>query len=95
MFVFFIHVSSIFVKMFQLVTCSVLVVTGCAGCSEELKEGQALIAMDRQWHVWCFRCAACSAMLHGEYMGKCVRFSLSFPEFISALFPEPASGIWT
>lgn len=28
----------------------------CAGCSEQLKEGQALIALDRQWHISCFRC---------------------------------------
>jgi actin-binding LIM protein len=27
----------------------------CAGCSEALKEGQALIALDRQWHIWCFK----------------------------------------
>lgn len=27
----------------------------CAGCGYELKEGQALIALDRQWHIWCFR----------------------------------------
>lgn len=28
---------------------------GCAGCNEQLKEGQALIALDRQWHISCFR----------------------------------------
>ncbi|XP_054288592.1 actin-binding LIM protein 3 isoform X4 [Macrosteles quadrilineatus] len=44
--------------------------TECAGCKEELKEGQALIALDRQWHIWCFKCKACGAVLHGEYMGK-------------------------
>jgi actin-binding LIM protein len=27
----------------------------CAGCGDQLKEGQALIALDRQWHIWCFR----------------------------------------
>lgn len=27
----------------------------CAGCGEQLKEGQALIALDRQWHICCFR----------------------------------------
>lgn len=27
----------------------------CAGCREKLKEGQALIALDRQWHISCFR----------------------------------------
>ncbi|XP_059616393.1 actin-binding LIM protein 1 isoform X2 [Phlebotomus argentipes] len=42
----------------------------CAGCGDQLKEGQALIALDRQWHVWCFRCKSCSAVLNGEYMGK-------------------------
>lgn len=27
----------------------------CAGCKSQLKEGQALIALDRQWHINCFR----------------------------------------
>ncbi len=27
-------------------------VNTCAGCKDELKEGQALIALDRQWHIW-------------------------------------------
>ncbi len=42
----------------------------CAGCGEELKDGQALMALDKQYHVWCFKCRACDALLHGEYMGK-------------------------
>lgn len=42
----------------------------CAGCTDQLKEGSALIALDRQWHIWCFRCKNCSAVLNGEYMGK-------------------------
>ncbi|XP_057339554.1 actin-binding LIM protein 2 isoform X2 [Microplitis mediator] len=42
----------------------------CAGCSEKLQEGQALVALDRQWHVWCFKCHSCDSVLHGEYMGK-------------------------
>lgn len=42
----------------------------CAGCNTELKEGQALIALDRQWHIWCFRCLVCGQVLSGEYMGK-------------------------
>ncbi|UYV63445.1 ABLIM3 [Cordylochernes scorpioides] len=44
----------------------------CAGCKEELKEGQALIALDQQWHIWCFKCVTCEGVLHGEYMGKYV-----------------------
>lgn len=42
----------------------------CAGCGDALKEGQALIALDRQWHIWCFRCQICGTVLSGEYMGK-------------------------
>ncbi|XP_008207259.1 actin-binding LIM protein 1 isoform X5 [Nasonia vitripennis] len=42
----------------------------CAGCRQELREGQALVALDRQWHVWCFKCHSCDTVLHGEYMGK-------------------------
>ncbi|XP_031351586.1 actin-binding LIM protein 3 isoform X2 [Photinus pyralis] len=42
----------------------------CAGCHEELKEGQALVALDRQWHIWCFKCGKCGVVLHGEYMGR-------------------------
>ncbi|XP_023317094.1 actin-binding LIM protein 2 isoform X1 [Trichogramma pretiosum] len=42
----------------------------CAGCSQQLREGQALVALERQWHVWCFKCHTCDAVLHGEYMGK-------------------------
>uniref|UniRef100_A0A336LYN1 CSON008204 protein n=1 Tax=Culicoides sonorensis TaxID=179676 RepID=A0A336LYN1_CULSO len=42
----------------------------CAGCGEALKEGQALIALERQWHIWCFKCQTCNCTLNGEYMGK-------------------------
>lgn len=42
----------------------------CAGCSEDLKDGQALMALDKQYHVWCFKCRSCQILLHGEYMGK-------------------------
>ncbi|XP_015597126.1 actin-binding LIM protein 2 isoform X5 [Cephus cinctus] len=42
----------------------------CAGCRQQLREGQALVALDRQWHVWCFKCHSCDTVLHGEYMGK-------------------------
>ena len=42
----------------------------CAGCGQDLKDGQALMALDKQYHVWCFKCKACGELLHGEYMGK-------------------------
>ncbi|XP_050430452.1 actin-binding LIM protein 1 isoform X2 [Adelges cooleyi] len=44
----------------------------CAECGEDLKNGQALYALDKQWHIYCFKCHACSAVLHGEYMGSVV-----------------------
>ena len=42
----------------------------CATCGEELKDGQALMALEKHFHVWCFKCKACGELLHGEYMGK-------------------------
>ncbi|KAG8202041.1 hypothetical protein JTE90_010409 [Oedothorax gibbosus] len=42
----------------------------CGGCKKELQEKQALIALDKQWHIWCFKCVTCSTVLYGEYMGK-------------------------
>ena len=41
----------------------------CAGCSGLLRDGQALVALDKQYHIWCFKCTTCSVLLHGEYMG--------------------------
>ncbi|CEF59528.1 Zinc finger, LIM-type domain and Villin headpiece domain-containing protein [Strongyloides ratti] len=50
----------------------------CAACSESLATGQVLLALEKQWHVWCFKCTECDAVLQGEYMayeGKplCIR----------------------
>ena len=42
----------------------------CAGCGQPLKDGQALMALDKHYHVWCFKCKSCGELLHGEYMGK-------------------------
>ncbi|CAH1257754.1 ABLIM1 [Branchiostoma lanceolatum] len=44
--------------------------TACAGCGDDIKSGQALLALDKQWHLWCFKCTQCGCMLAGEYMGK-------------------------
>jgi len=44
--------------------------TDCAECGDDLRNGQALYALDRQWHIYCFKCHECSAVLHGEYMGR-------------------------
>uniref|UniRef100_A0A0N5CWT8 Actin-binding lim zn-finger protein limatin involved in axon guidance n=1 Tax=Thelazia callipaeda TaxID=103827 RepID=A0A0N5CWT8_THECL len=51
---------------------------GCASCGQPLQTGQVLLALEEQWHVWCFKCSECSAVLQGEYMthdGKpfCIR----------------------
>ncbi|CAH1257755.1 ABLIM1 [Branchiostoma lanceolatum] len=44
--------------------------SACAGCGDDIKSGQALLALDKQWHLWCFKCTQCGCMLAGEYMGK-------------------------
>ncbi|CAG0890750.1 unnamed protein product [Cyprideis torosa] len=43
----------------------------CAGCRQALRDRDpSLVALEKQWHVRCFRCEECHAVLHGEYMGK-------------------------
>ncbi|XP_037834822.1 actin-binding LIM protein 3 isoform X2 [Kryptolebias marmoratus] len=42
----------------------------CAGCGEEIKQGQSLLALERQWHVTCFKCRTCGCALTGEYISK-------------------------
>ncbi|XP_027021553.2 actin-binding LIM protein 1a isoform X5 [Tachysurus fulvidraco] len=42
----------------------------CAGCGRDIKNGQALLALDRQWHLGCFKCKACGKVLTGEYISK-------------------------
>ncbi|XP_027697683.1 actin-binding LIM protein 3 isoform X2 [Vombatus ursinus] len=42
----------------------------CAGCKEEIKHGQSLLALEKQWHVSCFKCQTCGAVLTGEYISK-------------------------
>ncbi|KAE8287322.1 Actin-binding LIM protein 3 [Larimichthys crocea] len=42
----------------------------CAGCGEEIKQGQSLLALERQWHVSCFKCRTCGRALTGEYISK-------------------------
>ncbi|CAL8306892.1 unnamed protein product [Arctogadus glacialis] len=41
----------------------------CAG-GDEIKQGQSLLALEKQWHVSCFRCHTCSIALTGEYISK-------------------------
>ncbi|XP_070540378.1 actin-binding LIM protein 2-like isoform X42 [Ptychodera flava] len=42
----------------------------CAGCNKEIGGGQQLLALDKQWHINCFKCAKCKQILVGEYMGR-------------------------
>ncbi|KAJ0002379.1 hypothetical protein NQD34_007528 [Periophthalmus magnuspinnatus] len=42
----------------------------CAGCGGEIKQGQSLLALEKQWHVSCFLCQTCSMVLTGEYISK-------------------------
>nr|XP_049592374.1 actin-binding LIM protein 1 isoform X11 [Syngnathus scovelli] len=48
----------------------VLGASNCAGCGRDIKNGQALLALDKQWHLGCFKCKACGKVLTGEYISK-------------------------
>ncbi|XP_069467991.1 actin-binding LIM protein 1 isoform X17 [Ambystoma mexicanum] len=48
-----------------------LIASGCcAGCGRDIKNGQALLALEKQWHLGCFKCKACGKVLSGEYISK-------------------------
>lgn len=44
--------------------------SACAACNQMIHSGQVLLALDAQWHIWCFKCNICGSVLHGEYMAK-------------------------
>ncbi|XP_071470219.1 actin-binding LIM protein 2 isoform X4 [Marmota flaviventris] len=42
----------------------------CGGCGSEIQNGQALVALDKHWHLGCFKCKACGKLLDAEYISK-------------------------
>ncbi|XP_039191816.1 actin-binding LIM protein 2 isoform X4 [Crotalus tigris] len=42
----------------------------CGNCGSEIKNGQSLVALDKHWHLACFKCKACGKLLTGEYISK-------------------------
>ncbi|XP_045690026.1 actin-binding LIM protein 2 isoform X12 [Phyllostomus hastatus] len=42
----------------------------CGGCGAEIKNGQSLVALDKHWHLGCFRCKTCGKELNAEYISK-------------------------
>uniref|UniRef100_A0A8C1Z248 Actin binding LIM protein 1a n=1 Tax=Cyprinus carpio TaxID=7962 RepID=A0A8C1Z248_CYPCA len=55
---------------FCVCVCMCVCVSGCAGCGRDIKNGQALLALESQWHLGCFKCKACAKVLTGEYISK-------------------------
>ncbi|XP_076992428.1 actin-binding LIM protein 2 isoform X6 [Tamandua tetradactyla] len=42
----------------------------CGGCGTEIKNGQSLVALDKHWHLGCFKCKTCGKLLNAEYISK-------------------------
>ncbi|KAK2521470.1 Ablim2 [Columba guinea] len=42
----------------------------CGGCGSEIKNGQSLVALDKHWHLGCFKCNTCGKQLNAEYISK-------------------------
>ncbi|XP_032109975.1 actin-binding LIM protein 2 isoform X18 [Sapajus apella] len=42
----------------------------CGGCGTEIRNGQALVALDKHWHLGCFKCKSCGKLLNAEYISK-------------------------
>lgn len=42
----------------------------CCGCGKEFKNEQSLVALDKHWHLGCFKCRVCNKVLNAEYISK-------------------------
>ncbi|XP_054564335.1 actin-binding LIM protein 2 isoform X2 [Eptesicus fuscus] len=42
----------------------------CGGCGAEIGNGRSLVALDRHWHLGCFRCKTCGKELNAEYISR-------------------------
>ncbi|XP_056111520.1 actin-binding LIM protein 2 isoform X8 [Rhinichthys klamathensis goyatoka] len=45
-------------------------VYNCCGCGKEFKNEQSLVALDKHWHLGCFKCKVCNKVLNAEYISK-------------------------
>uniref|UniRef100_H2TIW5 Actin-binding LIM protein 2 n=1 Tax=Takifugu rubripes TaxID=31033 RepID=H2TIW5_TAKRU len=45
-------------------------VHNCCGCGKEFKNEQSLVALDKHWHLGCFKCRVCNKVLNAEYISK-------------------------
>uniref|UniRef100_A0A673FGC5 Actin-binding LIM protein 2-like n=1 Tax=Sinocyclocheilus rhinocerous TaxID=307959 RepID=A0A673FGC5_9TELE len=43
-------------------------VHNCCGCGKEFKNEQSLVALDKHWHLGCFKCKVCNKVLNAEYI---------------------------
>ncbi|XP_059388187.1 actin-binding LIM protein 2 isoform X12 [Carassius carassius] len=51
-------------------TASPQAVHNCCGCGKEFKNEQSLVALDKHWHLGCFKCKVCNKVLNAEYISK-------------------------
>ncbi|XP_050803593.1 actin-binding LIM protein 2 isoform X6 [Gopherus flavomarginatus] len=51
-------------------TFSIQALRNCGGCGSEIKNGQSLVALDKHWHLGCFKCRTCGKLLNAEYISK-------------------------
>nr|XP_046235923.1 actin-binding LIM protein 2 isoform X10 [Scatophagus argus] len=49
---------------------SIQAVHNCCGCGKEFKNEQSLVALDKHWHLGCFKCKVCNKVLNAEYISK-------------------------
>ncbi|XP_034021236.1 actin-binding LIM protein 2 isoform X6 [Thalassophryne amazonica] len=45
-------------------------VHNCCGCGKDFQNEQSLVALDKHWHLGCFKCKVCNKVLNAEYISK-------------------------
>uniref|UniRef100_A0A803TL85 Actin binding LIM protein family member 2 n=1 Tax=Anolis carolinensis TaxID=28377 RepID=A0A803TL85_ANOCA len=49
---------------------SIPTLRNCGNCGLEIKNGQSLVALDKHWHLTCFKCKICGKLLSAEYISR-------------------------
>lgn len=62
--------ASILIKSYLILLHLSVLCADCCGCGKEFKNEQSLVALDKHWHLGCFKCKVCNKMLNAEYISK-------------------------
>lgn len=64
------NLVSLLIKYYLPLLLLSVLFADCCGCGKEFKNEQSLVALDKHWHLGCFKCKVCNKVLNAEYISK-------------------------